>query len=489
MNWPDNPVIYEINAWAWLNELSRKHGRQITLGTVPGEEWDAIAELGFDAVWLMGVWERSPAGIVIAREKQGLEPEFRRALPDYSPADVSGSPYCVHRYTVDQNLGGDHSLAVARAALAGRKLRLILDFVPNHVAPDHPWLLEHPEYFVRGDAGDLGRDPQAFFEYGGNVFARGRDPYFAPWPDTAQFNAFSPALRRAFIELLGGIAAAGDGVRCDMAMLMINDIFERTWGQRAGAPPPTELWRDVIQAVKGAHPGFLFIAEAYWDREWNLQQLGFDYCYDKRLYDRLVHDNAESVRLHLLADPGYQKKLVRFLENHDEPRAAATFPQPKECAAAVAMMTLPGAKLIYEGQIEGRHVKLPVQLGREPDEPVNPGLQDFYRRLLKVVAGDGLTDGDWRLCERTGWPDNGSYQNVVAWCARSGSRRRLTVVNLSDSPSQARIRLPWDDLGGKSWQLTDELSGATYAPRDGDEMRDPGLFVDLGAWGYNILTL
>ncbi len=119
---------------------------------------------------------------------------------------------------------------------------------------------------------------------------------------------------------------------------------------------------------------------------------------------------------------------------------------------------------------------------------MNTDLRDFYRRLLKVVAEDGLTDGDWRLCERSGWPDNGSYQNILAWCARSGSRRRLTVVNLSDSPSQARIRLPWDDLGGQSWQLTDELSGAIYTPRDGNEMRDPGLFVDLGAWGYNVLS-
>jgi glycosidase len=473
--------IYEISTWVWLNELGRKHGRPITLADVPPAEWDRIAALGFDAVWLMGVWERSPAGIVIAREKQGLEPEFRRVLPDYTPADVPGSPYCIHSYTVDRNLGGARGLAAARAELARRNLRLYLDFVPNHTAPDHPWLLLHPDYYVRGDVSDIG---DAFFEHGGNAFARGRDPYFAPWPDTAQLNAFSPALRRAFIDTLIGIGELCDGVRCDMAMLLLNDVFARTWGARAGAPPPAELWQDVIAAVKRAHPNFTFIAEAYWDLEWQLQQLGFDYCYDKRLYDRLVHDNAESVRLHLLADLAYQNKLVRFLENHDEPRAAATFSKPKHRAAAVAVWTLPGAKLIYEGQLEGRRVKLPVQLGRRPDEPVDGELLDFYRRLLKI----NLT-GEWRLCEHSGWPDNASYRNIVAWCWRNGVRRTVVALNLSDSPAQARVRLPWDELSGTSWMLTDELSEVVFTPRDGIEMREPGLYVDLPALGYSVFNV
>jgi glycosidase len=190
------------------------------------------------------------------------------------------------------------------------------------------------------------------------------------------------------------------------------------------------------------------------------------------------------VRLHLLADLAYQKKLVRFLENHDEPRAAATFPPAKHRAAAVTVMTLPGSKLIYEGQFEGRRVKLPVQLGRRPDEPVDTELLDFYRRLHKIDVG-----GEWRLCERGGWPDNESYRNIVAWCWRSESRRMLIAVNLSDTPAQARIRLPWDDLGGTSWSLTDELSGAVFTPRDGNEMRDPGLYAELGPWGYNVFSV
>ncbi|MBP1607184.1 MAG: Alpha amylase, catalytic region, partial [Acidobacteria bacterium] len=147
--WPKSPVIYEINTWVWLNELSARHGRRLGLGSVPPGEWDALAGLGVDAIWLMGVWERSPAGIEVALRDEGLVADFRRALPDLAPDDVVGSPYCVRRYVVDRRLGGPEGLATARRMLRERGLRLLLDFVPNHVAPDHPWVREHPEYFIR----------------------------------------------------------------------------------------------------------------------------------------------------------------------------------------------------------------------------------------------------------------------------------------------------------------------------------------------------
>ena len=151
----EQPFIYEINTWVWLGELGRATEGNIGLAEVPGEEWDAIAALGFDAVWLMGVWERSPQGIRIANENVGLQADFLRVLPDYTLADNVGSAYSVHRYIVDAHLGGPEGLAKARHMLTQRGLRLILDFVPNHVAPDHPWAFEHPEYFVQGTQVDL----------------------------------------------------------------------------------------------------------------------------------------------------------------------------------------------------------------------------------------------------------------------------------------------------------------------------------------------
>ncbi|AKH37991.1 MULTISPECIES: alpha-amylase family glycosyl hydrolase [Nitrosomonas] len=482
--WPKYPLIYEINTWVWLGELTREATRQYTLASVPDSEWDQIASLGFDAVWLMGVWERSPASIAISMRNEGLLADFRLALPDFLPEDNVGSPYCVRRYVVDQHLGGAKGLAIARSKLAERGVRLILDFVPNHVAHDHLWAFEHPEYFIQGTQEDLIRDPHSFVSVNGRVYACGRDPYFPAWEDVLQLNAFNAGLRDVVIATMCDIAEQCDGVRCDMAMLLMNTIFHQTWGDRAGRVPEVDYWLQVTPAVEKKHPQFLFIAEAYWEMEWALQQQGFDYCYDKRLYDRLEHDTAESVYLHLCADLPYQEKLVRFIENHDEPRAAMTFTDQRARVAAVTFATLPGARLFHEGQFEGRRVKLPVFLRRRPDETVDQNFQRFYYTLLETLRSKDFQEGEWELCERIGWPDDDSYLNVVAWCWQKNTDRHLIVVNLSANHSKARVRLPWTDLVGYPWQLSDPLQTRVF-DRSGDELQVSGLYVELAPWGYH----
>lgn len=488
MEWPSHPRIYEINTWVWVCELSLKHGHSITLANVPKQDWDAVAKLNVDAVWFMGVWERSPAGLAIARNNPSLMAEFRKALPDLTDRDIVGSPYCVRRYAVDAALGGPDGLAEARKQLAQRGLKLILDFVPNHVAPDHPWVQDHPEYFICGDREDLLREPASFLERNGRVFACGRDPYFPAWPDVLQLNAFDPGHRRAATETVSGIAEQCDGVRCDMSMLFINSIFERTWGKRAGVQPSTEYWPELITAVKSANREFIFMAEAYWDLEWELQQQGFDYCYDKRLYDRLEHGDAESIRRHVQGDPAYQRRLVRFLENHDEPRAASTFPSAKHPAAAVVSMSLPGAKLLHEGQFQGRRTRVPVFLARRPEEPSDYDLERFYKLLLQRTAQEPFHSGDWALCECTGWADNMSCRHLLAWCWKKGTARCLIVVNFSPGPSQARVHLPWSDLAPGTWRLAESFSDQQYE-RSGDEMAGTGLYVSLEPWSWHFFSL
>jgi hypothetical protein len=466
---PPRPTVYEINTAVWLRRLGG-----IALDAVPAGEWDALAALPVDAVWLMGVWERSPAGLRIAREDPALDAGNRAALPDLHDEDVIGSPYCVRDYVVDARFGGPEALAGARDQLAARGLALILDYVPNHVAPDHPWVTARPDYFVHLEDGTI---------------ANGRDPYFPPWPDVLQLDAFSPGLREAVVGTLIAIGDQCDGMRCDMAMLMTNEVFARTWGDRAGPPPPDDYWPTVIAAVKAVHPELTFIAEAYWDMEWTLQQQGFDLCYDKRLYDRLVHDGAEAVRGHLQAEASYQEGLIRFIENHDEPRAAATFGPAQDRAAAVVMSTVRGARLYHDGQLDGHHTHIPVFLSRGPDEPPDRELQAFYERLLRIVADDGLRDGDWRLCECTGWPDDPTYRELVSWCWRAdGQLPHVVVVNLSDAPVQARVHVPWaDELRGRSWTLVDRLAGDEFE-RSGDELAADGLYVGLGPWGSHVLA-
>jgi Alpha amylase, catalytic domain len=483
----EHPFIYELNTWVWLAEIGRRNGANIGLGEVPGERWDAIAALGFDAVWLMGVWERSPAGVEIALENDGLVEGFKRALPDYVAADVVGSPYCIRGYQVATELGGPEGLASARCELERRGLKLILDFVPNHVAPDHAWTAVHPEYFICGSEQDLEQDPASFIKVGDTVLANGRDPYFPAWPDVVQLNSFSPDLRAAVIDTLGSIADQCDGVRCDMAMLAINDVFERTWGGRGGTRPADEYWPAVIGAVKARHPHFVFIAEAYWDMEYELQQQGFSYCYDKRLYDRLAHEGADSVHGHLTAETAYQGGLVRFIENHDEPRAAAAFPPGRARAAAVTTLSQTGARLVHEGQLEGRRVQVPVFLARRPDEEPDADLRAFYERLLGALQDDVFRSGDWQLGARSGWQGDDTWRNLVCWGWRKDGPSKLVVVNLSDAQASGHVSLGWDDLSGRDWQLDDAGSGATFE-RSGDDLRN-GLYVTLGPWGWHLFDL
>jgi hypothetical protein len=291
-------------------------------------------------------------------------------------------------------------------------------------------------------------------------------------------------------QTLGDIADQCDGIRCDMAMLLTNDIFAKTWGSRAGPQPTEEFWPAVLAELRIRHPETVLIAESYWDLEWELQQQGFSFCYDKRLYDRIVGQDAPAARAHLRADLDYQSRLLRFLENHDEPRIAARMPPDAERAAAAAIATLPGATMWQEGQFEGRRVRPPVFLARRPDEPPDRDLAAWYLRLLAAVAGHQVRTGAWRLLEVNGWPDNQSCRNILAWCwaGDGGANRHVVVVNLSAQPAQGRIPLDWTDLPGRSCRLTDLLGDSVF-DRDGDELADPGLFAGLEPWQVYLLAL
>jgi hypothetical protein len=482
--------IHEIHTYAWLNGMSARDGRPVTLASVPDADLDAIAELGTDAVWLMGVWERSPAGRQVALEHPGLREDYGRALPGWRPEDVVGSPYAIRRYSVEPRLGSRDELAALRRRLAQRGMRLVLDFVPNHVAIDHPWLAEAPECFVRGTEADVERSPGAFFRGPARraVFAHGRDPYFPPWTDTAQLDAFSPEYRERAVDTLVDIASQCDGVRCDMAMLMASAVFSGTWRGRTDAAPDGDFWRAVLPRVKRASPGLLVMAEVYWDMEWEMMQQGFDLAYDKRLYDRMRGGEAEAIRGHLRADMAYQERLVRFVENHDEPRARTEFGAERAQAATVLALTLPGAKLLHEGQEVGHRIKLPVQLGRRPGEGDDTVLRALHRALRREAAAAVHREGGFRLREvRPARIGSAEHEGLIAYTRRLGDERRLVVVGWSSSGGQGRIALPDMDLRGRSWRLHDGMDGSEYA-RSGDEMATIGLHVVLGPWAAHVFS-
>jgi glycosidase len=335
------PSLYQVNTRVWLTELSRTLGHRVRLDDIPDAELDRLASLGFDWIWLLSVWQTGSEAQQVSRTNPEWRREFQETLPDLSEEDIPGSGFAITGYTVHRDLGGDAALARLRERLQRRGLKLMLDFVPNHMGLGHPWINDHPEHFVQGTELDRAKAPQNYVwvkrQQGDILFAHGRDPYFPGWPDTLQLNYANPATQEAMIGELLKISKQCDGLRCDMAMLVLPDVFERTWGRRAPL-----FWPVATERVRQQVPGFCFMAEVYWDLEWTMQQQGFDYAYDKRLYDRLREGHAEPIRGHLHAGLDYQDKLARFLENHDEPRAAATFPSDMHEAAAVITFLAPG---------------------------------------------------------------------------------------------------------------------------------------------------
>jgi hypothetical protein len=232
------------------------------------------------------------------------------------------------------------------------------------------------------------------------------------------------------------------------------------------------------------------MAEVYWELEWTLQQQGFDYAYDKRLYDRLRGRHARPVREHFWAGLDYQNKLARFLENHDEHRAAATFPVGMHEAAAVITYLAPGLRFFHQGQFEGRWVRISPHLGRGPNEPTDAKLKKFYDRLLAILRHPVARNGQWQLLEcHAAWEGNWTWDQFVAFSWRDEADERLVVaVNYAGHQSQCRLRLPFTDLNNASWRFED-LFCCDVFDRDGNELQSAGLFLDMRPWQAAVYSL
>jgi glycosidase len=483
------PVLFQLNTRVHLTALSEEIGQKATLDDIPDADLDQLAELGFEWVWLLSVWQTGNGAMQVSRTQPEWLEEFKHTLPDLTDADIMGSGFAITAYEVHKDLGGKAALQNIRKRLKKRGMKLMLDFVPNHMALDHHWTVDAPDLLIQGNLDLLQKEPKNYFSIGGKggerIFAYGRDPFFAGWPDTVQLNYANPALQEAMRGELLNIAAQCDGVRCDMAMLVLPDVFQRTWGKTAES-----FWPVAISSVREKHPDFIFMAEVYWDLEWELQQQGFDYTYDKRLYDRLHEGHATAVRDHFRADPAYQDKMARFLENHDEPRVAATFRSMVHQAAAVLTFFSPGLRFIHQGQLEGRRKKISPHLVRAPVETDNVAIQQFYLKLLEALKLELLRSGNWRLADCVSvWENNNTHLNYIAFTWENASGERLlVVVNYSDTASQCFVKLPFDDLADKAWTFKNLMSDVAYT-RDGNDLMSGGLFMDEKPWSYFVFLV
>jgi glycosidase len=433
-------LIYEVHTRQWLHELGARD-----LTEVGDAVLDELARLGVTYLWLMGIW---PTGPRAREEARGLATQYDEALPGWTDDDLVGSPYAIAAYEV--GFGGDAALAALRARLASRGIRVLLDFVPNHVGLDHPWTVTER---VMHD---------------GTTVVHGKDPYFPGWTDTAQLEYRRAATRAAMRDVLAQIATRCDGVRCDMAMLVLPDVFTQTWAHVPCEEFAADFWGEAIREVKRAHPAFVFVAEAYWGLEARLVELGFDFAYDKELYDRLVHDRPTDAAAHVR---GASHARIHFLENHDEPRVAA-LPLALHRAAALVMLALPGLPFVHHGQLAGARRFARIQLGRRLVEPVDAQVHAMYEQLLAVPLGDERRV----LTPLPAWDGNPTHEGfVIVQC-----RADLVVVNLAPHLAQCRVQV----AASGRWILADRL-GTERWERDLDEP----LFLDLPPRGTQVFAL
>ncbi|MFA6598211.1 MAG: alpha-amylase family glycosyl hydrolase [Ignavibacteriaceae bacterium] len=486
-----NPRLLEINIRLLVRRFDTEQKRA-KLADIPFSYWKNLAAQGFEIIWLMGIWETTSILIDRCCFEENLIHSYDRSLKDWQRKDVIGSPYAINQYNINPELGTKDDLLQLKKTLNELGMLLMLDFIPNHFSAETELLETHPDIFLETTEEVLASDRHTFYrpiKQLHRIFAHGRDPFFPAWTDTVQLNYYNLDTRKFMTGILLNIAELCDGVRCDMAMLTLNNVFGNTWcgviNEYLHPKPHDEFWQSAITTVKKTHPDFIFLAEAYWNLEWDLQQLGFDFTYDKKLLDRLKDGTPKNIYDHLRADLLFQQKSSRFLENHDEERAKHLLGMEKSLAAAVIISTIPGMRLFFDGQFEGKKIKLPIQLGREPKESKNKTVSTFYEKLFHVTKNEIFSLGNWKLLEALPvWEKEHTHENLLTWLWMYNSQHCLVVVNYSNVTSQGRIKLQIDGTQDLVL-LTDLLSDIEYL-RSANEVFYSGLFVELGAYQFHL---
>jgi glycosidase len=484
-----NEKIYEINARILIKKFQAN-----TLCEIPDNYWQDLAELGIKYIWLMGVWKIPETSVLKYCFESGLVNEYKNALHNWTEKDVAGSPYAIEDYEINPCLGkSNEELMLLKKKLNELGLKLILDFIPNHFNAESPLLKTNPEIFLPGDEFLLEDDPKTFFRsplVSTHILAHGKDPNFDAWQDTAQVNYFSREAKEFMKGRLLSVSKLCNGVRCDMAMLARSEVFANTWKRFAFTTrkSKSEFWKDAIGKIRKSNPKFLFIAEAYWNMEWDLQQLGFDYTYDKRLYDRLIEGNVNSIKDHFLAGADYQHKSLRFIENHDEKRALVTLGKEKSKAAAVLISTIPGISLFFEGQFTGKKIKLPVQLNREPYEETDEELQHFYEKLLSITKDFEHGEYEWNMLETfPAWEGNFTNSNFLAWQISGMNKNYIVCINYGEHTSQCRIK-PHFNSNKDEIVFFDKLNNNEYT-RETNDVKKNGLYVELCEYACHVFYM
>ncbi|EME27564.1 hypothetical protein Gasu2_39900 [Galdieria sulphuraria] len=468
-------ILYEISSRAWLYELKEKYGTRInSLADVPLSEFYELKAGGVDMVWMQGIWKIGNYGVQLDRKDPKSRENFLEKLPDCTDADIIGSPYAVVEYSVNDELGGDRGLKALREKLKAADLKLMLDFVPNHMAVDCVWSndLSKREFFILAPLEERANPSPDLYLPDGRAY--GRDPYSGAWKDSAQLNYWNQSLRQAMMDNLMKVASMCDGIRVDMAMLILNDVIEKTWGdilrRNHYSRPEKEFWQEAIQKLRSTYPNTILMAEVYWNLDQQLQDLGFDATYDKTLYDIIYSNNLDSIRSYLSSkSEQFLAHSAHFVENHDEPRAAKYFGSRAIANSAASIsFTLPGIRFQFHGEWQGKKNQLDIHLRRAAWEPEDPETLAFYYKLNQILSHDIFHQGNWSFIniEKEQQPE---AWRLMAWKWRwidtSDNNKvvyRLVVINHSDGNGVGCI--PFDEAVSEmdSIELVELFTGSSY---------------------------
>lgn len=485
-DWMSNAVLLAKSTYVWLDQLSRRYGREIrTLADIPDQELDLLARWGFNGLWLIGLWERSAAS--------------RKIKQFAGNPDAVASAYSLHDYRIAADLGGDDAFRVLRDRAWQRGIRLASDMVPNHMGIDSRWVIEHPQWFLQ-----LSRPPYPGYRYTGGdlcdhpdvevrieegywhrtdaavVFERrdarsgetryiyhGNDGTSMPWNDTAQLDFTRADVREAVIQTILHVARQFPIIRFDAAMTLARKHYQRLWFPApgdAGAIPsraehgvsrerflelvPKEFWREVVDRVAAEVPDTLLLAEAFWLMEgYFVRTLGMHRVYNSAFMNMLKMEENEKYRQTiknvLEFSPEVLKRFVNFMNNPDERTAVEQFGKgDKYFGVCVLMATMPGLPMFGHGQVEGLAEKYGMEYRRAYwDEPVDEGMvRRHEREVFPLLRRRALFSGAQHFALFDLVTDEGRVdENVFAYANRHGDERALIVYNNVYGSTAGRI--------------------------------------------------
>jgi glycosidase len=514
--WMPTTVLMAKSTYVWLEQLSRYYGRHIyRLDQIPDEELRRLAGHGINSLWLIGVWERSPASQTIKQLCGNQE--------------AVASAYSLYGYDIAHDLGGEPAYSNLRDRAFAHGVRLASDMVPNHMGIDSSWVIEHPDWFMsrpdspypayRFEGPDLSRDGRVeikiedhYYEQSDAavVFRRrdkwsgeiryvyhGNDGTSFPWNDTAQLDYLNAATREQVIQTILHVARLFPIIRFDAAMTLAKRHFQRLWFPipgTGGAIPsraeysmskadfdramPEEFWREVVDRVAREVPGTLLLAEAFWLMEgYFVRTLGMHRVYNSAFMNMMRdEDNAKYrsvIKNTIEFDPDILKRYVNFMSNPDERTAIDQFGNGDKCFGVATMMaTLPGLPMFGHGQVEGFTEKYGMEFRRARyQEDPDRGLVARHDREIAP-----LLHKRWLFAESENFllfdfyrPDGSVDENVFAYSNRRGDHRALIVYHNCFATTYGTIHQSASYADKAAGHLRQQsLGGAFGLPNDGN---------------------